>query len=735
MPVNRSAAGDPWRPPKTHFFLRYYAFAPWLNGAVLYRQSMITEKDQRAIRQLLGAVKASLPGFVSRDAQNQLIATVANTLAAAKSNPQSRREGANFGLFEAGTGTGKTIALSVPGLVLCKSLNMPLIVSSSSVVLQEQLINKDLPFLASLLPYPLRYAVAKGRGRYICSIKLNDAVTASSQDSLDFDDSSEKRTANADPMTIFRDQLLQFSDALANRTWAGDRDSWPTPIDSALWDRVTTTRHACAGKACESFTTCSFYAARQQVKEADVIVCNHDVLFSSLDMAQGSILPDPAKCLFIIDEAHRIVDRAIDHFGSNYTLKASLEWVHEWERAMRHTVLGIGAASALIVEAKSIASELIEQTHLVLATITKAGEFIDGVWRFPRGTIPDSLSSLVWPIFQSAQSGLSFSLKVRDSILAFIDFDASLAQRLLREVGSFIPKMEELVRCWRLMMLEPEGQLPPIAKWVEAIEDGDYRLHATPIDAADMLTKKLWKRAGAVVLASATLRACASFDSFLRSTGLNRYPKTATLALQSPFDYCRNGRIKIPNMKADPTNAKAHTAEIVAMLPSLINERGVLVLFSSIVQMQSVFAGLPEALKSMCLMQGALPKAKILRIHRERIDVGGSSIIFGLSSFAEGVDLLGAYCEHVIIAKLFFAVHLAPIQLARSEWIESQGKSPFTELTLPEASVKLNQAVGRLLRSETDSGTITILDKRLVTKRYGKTLLAGLPPFSIEMFG
>lgn len=106
-----------------------------------------------------------------------------------------------------------------------------------------------------------------------------------------------------------------------------------------------------------------------------------------------------------------------------------------------------------------------------------------------------------------------------------------------------------------------------------------------------------------------------------------------------------------------------------------------------------------------------------------------------MSSFAEGVDLLGAYCEHVIIAKLFFAVHLAPIQLARSEWIESQGKSPFTELTLPEASVKLNQAVGRLLRSETDSGTITILDKRLVTKRYGKTLLAGLPPFSIEMFG
>ena len=693
---------------------------------------MITSTDQHSIRRLLGAIQASLPGFVSRKAQNELIATVANTLAAAKSNdPQARREGAQFGVFEAGTGTGKTIALSVPGLVLGKSLKMPLVISSSSVVLQEQLLNKDLPFLASLLPYPLKYAVAKGRGRYICNVKLDDAITASAQDSLVFNDGNDKRTEHVDPLTVFRTQLLQLGDALAKRTWAGDRDSWRTPIDHALWDRVTTTRHACAGKACESFAVCAFYAARQQIKDADVIVCNHDVLFSSLDMAQGAVLPDPAKCLFLIDEAHRMVDRAIDHFGSQYTLKASLEW----ERTMRHSLLGMGAASATIVEAKRIAAALTEQTDLLLATIKKTGEFTDGVWRFPRGTIPESLASLVWPFFQSAQSGLSFSLKVRDSILAFIDMDASLGQKLLKEVGNFIPKMEELVRYWRLMMLEPEGKLPPIAKWVEAIDEGDYRLHATPIDAADMLTKRLWKRAGAVVLASATLRACGSFKSFLRSTGLNRYPKTATVALSSPLDYGRNGRIQIPKMKADPTRAKAHTAEIVEMLPRLINERGVLVLFSSIVQMQSVYAGLPEALKARCLMQGVLPKAEMLRMHRERIDAGGSSILFGLSSFAEGVDLLGAYCEHVIIAKLFFAVHLAPIQLARSEWIESQAKSPFTELTLPEASAKLNQAVGRLLRSETDSGIVSILDTRLATKAYGKLLLAGLPPFSIELFG
>lgn len=697
---------------------------------------MISTTDQRSIRQLLGAIKASLPGFVSRNAQNELIATVANTLAAAKSSDQrARREGAQFAICESGTGTGKTIALAVPGLVLGKSLKMPLVISSSSVVLQEQVINKDLPFLASLLPYPLKYAVAKGRGRYVCNIKLGDAITASAQENLDFNDVGDVPVERLPPLTVFRTQLLQLSDALAKHTWAGDRDSWHTPIDNALWDRVTTTRHACAGKACESFSVCAFYAARQQIREADVIVCNHDVLFSSLDMAQGSVLPDPAKCLFVIDEAHRIVDRAIDHFGSNYTLKAGLEWVREWERTMRYSLLGMGAANATIVEAVGIASALTEQTNLMLATIAQTGEFTDGVWRFPRGTIPESLASLVWPFFQTAQSGLSFSLKVRDSILAFIEFDTSLGQRLLKEVGSFIPKMEALVRYWRLMMLEPEGKLPPIAKWIEAIDEGDYRLHATPIDAADMLTKRLWKRAGAVVLASATLRACGSFKSFLRSTGLNRYPKTATLALASPFDYGRNGRIHIPKMKADPSRAKAHTAEIIEMLPQLIHERGVLVLFSSIVQMQSVFAGLSGALQARCLMQGVLPKAEMLRVHRERIDAGGSSILFGLSSFAEGVDLLGAYCEHVIIAKLFFAVHLAPIQLARSEWIESQGKSPFTELTLPEASVKLNQAVGRLLRSETDSGIVSILDTRLATKAYGKLLLAGLPPFSIKVFG
>ena len=188
-------------------------------------------------------------------------------------------------------------------------------------------------------------------------------------------------------------------------------------------------------------------------------------------------------------------------------------------------------------------------------------------------------------------------------------------------------------------------------------------------------------------------------------------------------------------MKADPTNATAHTAEIVEMLPGLIKERGVLVLFSSILQMQSVFAELPDALKTKCLVQGAMPKAEMLRNHRDRIVAGGARVIFGLSSFAEGVDLPGEYCEHVIIAKLFFAVHLAPIQQARAEWVERQGKSPFTEMTLPEASVKLNQAAGRLLRSETDTGTITILDKRLATKQYGKILLAGLPPFSIDLLG
>ena len=327
------------------------------------------------------------------------------------------------------------------------------------------------------------------------------------------------------------------------------------------------------------------------------------------------------------------------------------------------------------------------------------------------------------------------SERLREQVAHYGDSNQALSESLLRELGFYLRKVENLAKVWRLMMLNPGAEHPPIAKWIDASAGDNYRVCATPTDASDALTQSLFRRAAGVVIASAMLRGCGTFDAYLRQTGLARFKNVKSVALPSPFDYSSRARLVVPAMRFDPTNAAAHTAEIISMLPALITELGVLILCTSQAQLVAVVAGLANTLGQRLLAQGNLPKAEMLRVHRQRVDAGVSSVLIGLHAFAEGLDLAGPYCEHVIITKLFFAVPTHPIELAKSEWVEQRGRTAFTELVLPQASVRLNQAVGRLLRRETDHGRVTILDRRLGTKRYGKQLLAGLPPFRMEILG
>ena len=192
--------------------------------------------------------------------------------------------------------------------------------------------------------------------------------------------------------------------------------------------------------------------------------------------------------------------------------------------------------------------------------------------------------------------------------------------------------------------------------------------------------------------------------------------------------------LRVPDLRADPRDAAAHTAAIIRDLPELVEgSRGSLVLFSSRKQMQDVFDGLDRDWRKQVFIQGNLSKQETLNKHKARVDGGDSSVLFGLASFAEGVDLPGAYCEHVVIAKIPFSVPDDPVEAALAEWIEARGGNPFMEISVPDASLKLVQACGRLLRTEEDRGTITLLDRRLVTQRYGKAILNALPPFRREI--
>lgn len=297
--------------------------------------------------------------------------------------------------------------------------------------------------------------------------------------------------------------------------------------------------------------------------------------------------------------------------------------------------------------------------------------------------------------------------------------------------GSLLTRSQGNWDLWTAFTVEDPEDSPPMARWLTLAEGGalfDIEVNASPILAAETLRRNLWNVAFGALVTSATLTALNSFDRYRMRAGL---PKAAvTAVVPSPFHHADAGELRVPDLQADPRDAPAHTAAIVRELPKLVEgARGTLVLFSSRRQMQDVFDGLERDWRRRVLIQGNLSKQETLNKHKARVDEGEPSVLFGLASFAEGVDLPGAYCEHVVIAKIPFAVPDDPVEAALAEWIEARGGNPFMEIAVPDASLRLVQACGRLLRTEQDLGTITLLDRRVVTQRYGKAILNALPPF------
>jgi ATP-dependent DNA helicase DinG len=219
-----------------------------------------------------------------------------------------------------------------------------------------------------------------------------------------------------------------------------------------------------------------------------------------------------------------------------------------------------------------------------------------------------------------------------------------------------------------------------------------------------------------------------SFERFLEQVGLGTDVRNRRI--ESPFEFGRIATLAIPHMDSDPRDVVLHTEELGQLMPQLLeSEISALVLFTSWRQMQAVIDGLGTSVLKNCHIQGQGSKQKLLTEHKEKIDEGGPSYLFGLASFAEGVDLPDDYCRHVIIAKLPFSVPDDPIDQAFAEWLVSEGRNPFVEVSVPDATLKLIQACGRLIRHEEDGGRITILDRRLLTRAYGRSIIESLPPY------
>ena len=293
-------------------------------------------------------------------------------------------------------------------------------------------------------------------------------------------------------------------------------------------------------------------------------------------------------------------------------------------------------------------------------------------------------------------------------------------------------RCQNMLALWQSYASDSRMEKPPIARWLTLVDAGqglrDMELNSSPILAAKTLQSSLWSRCYGAVLTSATLTALGSFKRFSMRAGL--YEDASFEVVPSPFNHAEAGQLHVPAMSCDAGDAQAHTDALIEMLPQLLDKAvGSLVLFASRKQLNAVYEGVPLSLRSLILAQGELPKHDILRQHRERLDAGKGSVIFGLASFAEGVDLPGKYCSHVVIAKIPFAVPEDPVEEALAEWISANNGNPFMEITVPDAAVRLIQASGRLLRSESDRGKISILDRRIVTRQYGRKMLDSMPPY------
>lgn len=707
--------------------------------------------DHPILQQSLENIARNLPNFKSRPTQRQMIQMVFRTLSHAPSPDISQEvipatQGESFLVIEGPTGTGKSLGYLLPAIVAAKLLGKHLVVSSATVMLQEQLANKDIPFLAEHGGLNISYALAKGRGRYACPQKLYEHTTYAAQTDLIGHESSfapwDKKPSLAE-MRCLNDLAHQLNTGL----WNGDRDALTEPVPDELWRRFTNDRHGCLKRECPHFKACPFYQARDKLEQVDVIIVNHDLLLADLAMGGGVILPAPNSTFYCIDEAHHLSSKAVQQFSASHTVFGTLAWLEK--------LTGTVSKVESLLKQFNTTQKIKHLTDIIVENLQRLAPALSGLfershdlpfYRCVNGVLPAGFAAFCEQLLPALKSLLSALNTLQEHLKRQKSNQESKAHeplfdRLSVDLGFFIGRVENLNAVWALFATGTGANEPPIAKWITAENTRghvEYTLSASPVRAATLLTQRLWNKAAGVILASATLRSLGSFDKLLAETGLVNYPKTTCIALPSPFNLSQQGELRIPPMRSDPKNPDAHTREIITLLPSLITldkNEGTLMLFSSKKQMLEVAQGVPENLRQALLIQGNRPREVLIREHFSRINMGQPSVLFGLASFAEGLDLPGKACTHLIIAKLPFSMPDDPVSQTLAEWIEQRGGNAFFEMTLPEASIRLIQAMGRLIRAETDTGAITILDTRLVSKGYGRQLKQSLPPFRTVVGG
>ncbi len=682
---------------------------------------MLSDELKAQIRDSFIALKSDMQDFRIRPSQNKMIAEISKTLSG------DYKDSNSILCVEAPTGTGKTFAYLLSSIPIAKANKKKLVISSANVALQEQLLLKDIPEAQKYCSVDFEYTLVKGRSRYVCIRNLinlcEDNTTGDNlfDSSLLFDEPPGKRQI---------EEMSELLDDYSAKKWNGEIDDLMHTPDHSIWQKINCNRFTCTAKSCEFYQDCAFFKARKQITKVDVIVANHDLVLADLSTG-NTVLPDVDESIFIFDEAHHLSSKALSHFslstGTEF-IKTSIRQA----KGVSDQICKITGQDTPDINIKQMDDYLADLTALL-----KALDFDDEIYLFDQGQVDASIKEIGKNLFISAGNIQNKFSALRESWTDYLKIkvlDKSIIDPINNASGECEQHLTSVIELFSSFLASDDNTKSPHSRWIEkstlANKKTNYSLCSAQTDISSNLDALIWSKAAGVVLTSATLSSLGSFDRLNKQLGLKK-SDNQYLRLPSPFVFDQVDFV-VAKFKANPTQVFEHTKEVAGQLLKRIDtDEGSLVLFASNKQMQIVADMIEDKIGCELFIQGEYPKKTILEKHTNLRKKGKGSIIFGLDSFAEGVDLKGDNLTHVVIVKLRFSVPTSPIDKTLADYLQSQNRNPFMEISLPDASLRLIQACGRLIRTETDTGKITIFDNRLTTKFYGKQLLAALPNYNI----